>query len=1053
MLRKVLPVISFVCLPLFVFSQLSISAVKTTFTVDFNNTVSDVNNGTFIAPATVAAGFPFAGQLDRDAFQISSSAGTGFNWPVSPVDVTGGKTSSNGGASQAGIYAYSNDGGTNRLLGVNPNGSNFTPGAIILKVQNNSGSTITQFDLSYTAYAYNIKVGSTSLTLYYSSDGSTWFAADAAFNYTSPGASSAAWESATLADCIPALNIADGGYFYLKWVIDGSGSMDEIGIDDITLLGRTPLVGFTTSSSIVAELDPDGTTTQSYLLDVYMEAPPIGGNLVFGVSTTDGTATSPDDFTALSGFPTLTFLQTDCYPVTKMVMLNLKKDTDIETNEDFDVTLTLNSGSAPTGILTHTVTIANDDPGGSITLYSRLTMGAWSDSGMWSTQRNGGLGTVVPDPNNLIGSSGPEYNMVIQPGHTVTLDGDKGINTIEIEKSAMDGSIKGKLYVNSTSTVHYLQVYGNSVDIDGTIGNGDTRDGVSLEFQGASCNLTGSGDIDLFRIRKDGNQDTDLDIQTNVNLRGTGCVFYNNADGYSFNPIIFSGDTVTATVGNVSIDGEDGTSNRNSKGIFTINGMLDIDDGHLYLKTNNPTAITDDITYSIGASGVLKVRGSVFGNDGNSGAAIARMNIASGGELQLLGINDLFVDYSSSRNNIPMNSNVLINFAGGFAQNIPSLPFYGDLTLSGGGDKTLQANTTVLGTLNLVSGNLILDSYDLTINLTGDIIGGDDDSYVQTNSTGALIQNVDGLSTYLFPVGNSSYNPATLANFGTTDNFSVRVVDQVQSNGTFGNTLTEDVVNRTWLIDEENDGGSSLTMILQWFTGDELPGFDRTNCYIGHYINGIWEESNVPTASQAENGGYVLTASGVDEFSPFVVAKAGVVLPVELAYFRAYAKRKTAILEWSTLSELNNALFVIERSGDLRSFEEIGTIDGQGNSQIQHDYSFTDTAPFPGINYYRLKQIDFDGSYYYSDIETVKFETTGIQLWPNPVKTELNFALENPSNHIAELNIFSISGRKIRAWHFPQLPDQLSVEDLPSGHYFLEIRLGDVVERVRFVKF
>lgn len=1055
MLRKVLPVISFVCLPLFTFSQLSISAVKTSFVVDFNNTISGVSSGSFSAPSPVAEASPGPGALDRDAFQISSSAGTAFNWPGSPVDVSVGKGVSTGGANQAGIYAYTNNGGTNRILGVSPNGSNFIPGAIILRAQNNTGSTITQFDLSYKAYAYNGSNGSATLTFYYSTNGTTWTAASD-MDYASTGSKTDAWESASKSVCVPALNIADGAYFYLKWVIDGASSPDEIGIDDIQLIGRTPLVGFTTSASVVAELDPDGGNfNQTHSLTVYMEAPPISSFARISISTMDSTAIAPTDYAALSGL-LMTFLPSECYPQSRTLPLNLKRDLTIEANEVFKVILTLvDVGTTQTGTMTHYVTIANDDVPASSTLYSRLSMSDWSASGMWSTQRNGGGGTIVPDPNNLIGSGGPEYNLVIQPGHIVTLDGDKGINTLEIEKSAMDANIKGKLFVDDQNTVYYLQVYGNSVDVDGTIGNGSTRDGVSLEIRGSSCNLTGSGDIDLFRIRKDGDQDSDLDIQSSLNLRGTDGVLYNNADGYSFNPEVMLGTTVTAFVGDVSIDGEDGTSPNDSRGTLTINGILDIQDGDLYLKTNNPTSGTGNIIYSIGTTGILKIGGTIIGNEGNSGSAIAQMSIASAGELQLSGSNDLFVNYSDTRNSTVLNSNSIINLSGLLTQMLPPLPFYGSLTLSGGGDKTLQANATILGTLNLQSGDFKLGDFNLTINSTGSISGGSPTSYVKTDGNGVLIQQVTSGSSFVFPVGNSSYNPATLDNTAGTqnDNYQVRVVDQVLSNGTFGTAVTEEVVGRTWLIDEETAGGSSVTLILQWFSGDETMGFDRDNCYIGHYLNGVWEQSNIPTASNSQNGGFVLTASGIDEFSPFVVATAGAILPVELAYFRAYAKEKTAILEWSTESELNNDEFVIERSADLRTFEAIGIVDGQGNSQIQHDYTFIDKAPLAGTNYYRLKQIDFDGTFSYSEIETVKFGQAGIQIWPNPVRNTLNILLEGPSNQAAVVDIYTISGQKIRSDKFQQLPDRISVEGLAQGHYFLEIRLENEVQRMRFVKY
>lgn len=1047
MMRKVFPVTLLVCLPLFVFSQLSITAVKTTFTVDFNTTVSGVNNNTFTAPmGGVATAIPSPGALDRDAFQISSSAGTSFNWPASPVDITEGKGASVGGAVSPGIYGYISD-ATNYLLGVNPDDSNFTPGAIILRVQNNSGDPITQFDVDYTAYAYDGGTGKSTLNVYYSSDGMTWLAASD-LDYESSNGSTDDWESSSRSACIPGLNIADGGYFYLKWVINegGGSNVDEIGIDDIQLFGRTPVVGFTTSSSVVAELDddPEG-NTQNYFLSFTMEAPPRYGTARVSITASDSTAEAPSDFAAVTT-PQVLFPPNECYPQTKEVMLLLKKDTDPEPNEILKATLNLiTAGYAETAITTHYITLANDDPDGVVTLYSQLENGHWNDSGMWKTGMFGG--SEYTDPNNLLGNSGPQYNLIVQVGDTVILDDDKGIHNLTINNT-------GKLYANSDVNVRFLQIYGDEVDVDGMIGNGSTKDGISLEIQSDSCDIKGFGSIDLFQIRRGGDEDTTkLFIKTDVNLRGTGTVFYNNSDGV-FNPTITASNTLALQFGDVSIDGQDGTSPNNSKGTFTVNGILDIEDGNLFLKTNNPTAGTDDITYHIGSTGMLKVRNSIFGNEGNSGAAEGIISILSGGELQLSGVNDFFVDYSSARNDEDFEAGSKVNFAGNFAQMLPPFPFYRDLTLSGGGDKTLQTNITVLGTLTLQDGNLALEDHDLTIFPSGSISGGSSSSYVETNGTGALIQNIGSFGDKDFPVGNSSYNPANLTNFGAQgDNYSVRVVDQVLLNGLSGSVVTEDVVNRTWLIDEEIAGGSSLTIGLQWSVGDQLSGFNPNNCYVGHYVNGVWEQGNIDMATfDMMTSSYFLSTSGIDEFSPFVVAKAGVILPIELAYFHAFAKGERAVLEWSTITELNNDYFVIERSGDLRNFEPIGTVAGQGTSQETNDYSFVDKTPLTGVNYYRLKQVDFDGAFSYSDIETVRFTGGDLQIWPNPTKSSLHILVENAEEHPAIVEIFNIAGQRVYTSQFQQLPNQLDVTPLPKGSYLLQIRAGDIIRRERFIK-
>lgn len=97
-----------------------------------------------------------------------------------------------------------------------------------------------------------------------------------------------------------------------------------------------------------------------------------------------------------------------------------------------------------------------------------------------------------------------------------------------------------------------------------------------------------------------------------------------------------------------------------------------------------------------------------------------------------------------------------------------------------------------------------------------------------------------------------------------------------------------------------------------------------------------------------------------------------VLLPVELKYFRVEQEsRLRNRLVWETASEINNDRFIIETSNDLKNWENIGEVEGQGNSSVSNQYEFTDYTPSGDISYYRLKQIDFDGNLMHSEIVSV----------------------------------------------------------------------------------
>ena len=110
------------------------------------------------------------------------------------------------------------------------------------------------------------------------------------------------------------------------------------------------------------------------------------------------------------------------------------------------------------------------------------------------------------------------------------------------------------------------------------------------------------------------------------------------------------------------------------------------------------------------------------------------------------------------------------------------------------------------------------------------------------------------------------------------------------------------------------------------------------------------------------------------------------IIPVQLMFFRGKAVDNQTQLSWATATELNSDFFEVQRSLDLINYEGIGQIKSAGNSRTKIDYKFIDEAPLPGINYYRLKQVDKDGSNEFSKIVAVNVtsDTPTFVIYPNP---------------------------------------------------------------------
>lgn len=128
-------------------------------------------------------------------------------------------------------------------------------------------------------------------------------------------------------------------------------------------------------------------------------------------------------------------------------------------------------------------------------------------------------------------------------------------------------------------------------------------------------------------------------------------------------------------------------------------------------------------------------------------------------------------------------------------------------------------------------------------------------------------------------------------------------------------------------------------------------------------------------------------------------------LPITLTSFTTQAAGNTVYVKWSTSAEINNDYFTIERSQDGKNFSKISEVKGFGNSKVNQNYQVIDSKAFKGINYYRLRQTDFDGKTTVSEIKAVKIITGAdkdFNIYPNPVEHELVVAL---SSEATDLNL------------------------------------------------
>jgi hypothetical protein len=176
-------------------------------------------------------------------------------------------------------------------------------------------------------------------------------------------------------------------------------------------------------------------------------------------------------------------------------------------------------------------------------------------------------------------------------------------------------------------------------------------------------------------------------------------------------------------------------------------------------------------------------------------------------------------------------------------------------------------------------------------------------------------------------------------------------------------------------------------------------------------------------------------------------------LPVELTSFQAKEKSNLVELTWQTATEKNNEGFNIERSLDGKNWESISFVQGNGTTQDVQDYTFIDETPLSGTNYYRLKQIDYDGKFEYSMIETVELaiDEALVAVFPNPVQDEMTIV-----NGQGFATIFNLLGQPVQQFKINSEQFRIVTTDLPKGQYILHIvqpqEVGSQVVTKRFVK-
>jgi hypothetical protein len=446
-----------------------------------------------------------------------------------------------------------------------------------------------------------------------------------------------------------------------------------------------------------------------------------------------------------------------------------------------------------------------------------------------------------------------------------------------------------------------------------------------------------------------------------------------------------------------------------------------------------------------------------------------------------------------------------VTFLGLTAQTLTGATTFDYLQMYNSAGLILNNNATVNSQLILTSGVITTGTNKVVVlsSSSTSVTGNSSTSYINGN----IRRYVTASGNYDLPVGTASnYQLANIvftsgltsttyldAKFNNSTPIAPVPTSCVINNGKIGTVLS----TGSWTItpDAEPNSGATYTASL-YMTGitTGLPS-SFVDAH-GHTItpadqiglvkkdaginSGNWTGCGLMSGSTQPYGTQVQTTqattsntatvvrSGIPSFSDYgigVEQNQNWALPVQLIYFAAVNDNNNAALTWATASEVNNAYFEIDRSLDGVTFDSIGQVAGNGNSEVTINYAYND----PDISlynspvlYYRLKQVDFDGNFTYSNIAAVNVADVQqvfhiISTYPNPFSDHFSVAFFSPASQAVRMSVYDVRGALVSeetinaeiGMNVYTIPNP---SHLASGFYTMNVSAGEKNFGIKMLK-
>jgi len=432
------------------------------------------------------------------------------------------------------------------------------------------------------------------------------------------------------------------------------------------------------------------------------------------------------------------------------------------------------------------------------------------------------------------------------------------------------------------------------------------------------------------------------------------------------------------------------------------------------------------------------------------GMNFGQITISSGGYLVNTGylvLNDMGIassgTFNSTSGTVTVTGSSNSNIGGG-----GTTTFYNLTINKTSNDVYLAGNITVNKTLTLTKGKIYTGAAcpynDYKVSF-----GTGADNPVETNDNriiGVAYMNARSVGTgaleFLnFDMAAGTDNLGTVSVERKTGNCGVVTYNEKQS------------ISCRWLIVPQNQPVSGRNVIYSWLSAlDNGKTFGTTN------QGEVWVSQDAITWTKQGNGFDVSLTDPreitvpVTHFSYWVASDKNNPLPVVLTSLSGNASDRNINLNWSTLTEFNNAGFEIQKSSIKNSgqsdWSKIGYVQGNGTKYEQSEYTYTETRCNSGKYKYRLKQIDYNGNFEYFELENTievalptKYELG--QNYPNPFNPATKIAFELPEAARVSIILYDMLGREVK---------RILNEDKDGGYYVIDFNAGDLSSGVYFYR-